>query len=232
MDTLSSARLSSSRPLNTASSCAIEQALSHADVFSLKRHYEQWSAHYDADVNAQAYCGPTFMIRFLQSLTPITAKGRDCRIMDACCGTGLVGEVLRQQGYGSVDGCDLSPAMVAQARATGTYRLLHGDVDLVCSLPLAFEQRYDLVLCCGAFIPGHLPPSALVGLMAMTRPGGFIVISVREAYYEAEAFQAHCHELEERHGLKLIGVHWHGPYLDGVKAHYLAFQVAAGEAWT
>lgn len=209
----------------TTTSGSIDHALNQTTTLSLREYYQQWSLHYDNDVGAQDYCGPTVMIDFMRRLPAVIAMGSDCRIMDACCGTGLVGHVLMRRGYDHVDGCDLSPAMVERARARAVYRQLYGDLDLTQAVPEQLQHRYDLVLCCGAFIPGHLPPSGLSGLIELTRPGGLIVLSVRAAYYADTAFQSHCQTLQRAHRLSLLDSRLNGPYLRDVQAHYLAFQV-------
>jgi predicted TPR repeat methyltransferase len=204
---------------------SIDHALDQTTTLSLREYYQQWSLHYDNDVSAQDYCGPTVMVDFLHSVPAAVAMGPDCRVMDACCGTGLVGRVLKARGFDHVDGCDLSPAMVEQARTRAAYRHLYGDLDLTRPVPERLQHRYDLVLCCGAFIPGHLPPSGLGGLIDLTRPGGLIVLSVRAAYYADTAFQGYCQGLQRAQRLTLLDSCLNGPYLRDVQAHYLAFQV-------
>ena len=49
--------------------------------------------------------------------------------LDLACGTGRIGVWLRGQGVGRLDGIDLTPEMLAQAKAKAVYdRLLQGDV--------------------------------------------------------------------------------------------------------
>ena len=51
-------------------------------------------------------------------------------IVDAGCGTGLIGVELARHGYRTIDGVDLSPAMVERARQRNVYRDLEDDFDL------------------------------------------------------------------------------------------------------
>jgi predicted TPR repeat methyltransferase len=48
----------------------------------------------------------------------------DARILDAGCGTGLVGEILKCKGFDDVVGIDFSPSMLDQAAEKGVYRSL------------------------------------------------------------------------------------------------------------
>ena len=64
-------------------------------------------------------------------------------MLDLACGTGRIGQWLRAQGVTQLDGLDLTPAMLAKARAREVYdRLLEGDVR---ATGLA-DAGYDLVL--------------------------------------------------------------------------------------
>ncbi|MES2887877.1 MAG: tetratricopeptide repeat protein, partial [Pseudomonadota bacterium] len=55
-------------------------------------------------------------------LAPLRASGqRFERVLDLGCGTGLCGRLIQAQA-GTVEGVDLSAAMVAQARTSGAYR--------------------------------------------------------------------------------------------------------------
>lgn len=50
---------------------------------------------------------------------------RESEILDVGAGTGLVGLALRELGYSRVDGFDLSPERLDQARVKGAYRAIH-----------------------------------------------------------------------------------------------------------
>ncbi|MCZ6604621.1 MAG: methyltransferase domain-containing protein [Alphaproteobacteria bacterium] len=64
-------------------------------------------------------------------------------ILDLGCGTGLVGVAVRPYAR-RLDGIDLSPAMIAQARATGIYdTLIEGEILAVLDRR---DTRYDLIL--------------------------------------------------------------------------------------
>ena len=209
----------------TSSTRSIEEALSHRDVDNLKRYYDHWARHYDTDVEAEAYCGPTMIVDLLDAVASQVNVQPDSQIIDACCGTGLVGRTLQERGYRQLSGCDLSQLMVEQAHATQAYQRLYGEIDLTLPLPSHLLQRFDAVLCCGAFIPGHLPASALRGLVAMTRPGGVVVVSIREVYYKTDHFEDLIQTLIRENGLSVLEKQKSARYLQSARAHYLAFKV-------
>lgn len=64
------------------------------------------------------------------------------RAVDLGCGTGRTGQWLRQNGVSSIDGVDLTPEMLAQARVRNAHdRLVEADV-IDTALPSA---TYDLI---------------------------------------------------------------------------------------
>ncbi len=102
---------------------------------------------------------------------------RSAQILDAACGTGLVGDGLARLGFDSVYGLDLSPGMLAVAGRKGVYRGL-AHVALGATLPYATGQ-FDAFIVSGAFTPRHAPPESFGELLRITRPGGLALFSLR-----------------------------------------------------
>ena len=84
---------------------------------------------------------------------------------------------------------DISPGMLAKARAKGLYRaLIEGRSD----------RRYqpscgrDMGRSClrGTFTHEHLGPEPLVNLLGIARAGGLFVIGVNGQHYEDRQFDA------------------------------------------
>ena len=210
----------------TSSTRSIADALSHHSTHHLERYYDHWARHYDADVEAEAYCGPTMVVDLLDAVAQRPAVRHVSRGLDACCGTGLVGRPLHERGYRQISGCDLSKPMIDQAQATQAYQHLYSQIDLTQPLPPDMLRRFDAVVCCGAFIPGHLPASALRGLIGMTQSGGVVVVSIREAYYDTAGFEPLLQALEDEQGVSVLQGQMSARYLQNAKAHYLALLVA------
>lgn len=159
-----------------------------ADVYGAKSPeearaiYNQWSDSYDADNLSRGFRLPALGAGLLARHLGADAGP----ILDACCGTGLVGETLGLLGYNQLTGCDISPDMLAAAGKTGCYGDLR-ETDL--GQPLSFEPHsFAGFVCVGAFGPGHAPPVSLEHLVQVTKPGGFGVFNLIEASYEAQGF--------------------------------------------
>ena len=126
-------------------------------------------------VDELGYRGPRIMVEALDVLAD--APRRFPRALDLGCGTGLMGRALA----GRVDtlaGCDLSPAMLAQARRTGLYARLV-EADLVAFLAAEPPGSAELVTAADVFIYlGDLAP-ALAGIARALAPGGLAVLTVQ-----------------------------------------------------
>ena len=174
------------------------------DPEHVRDYYDQWAQSYDADVGSIDYAGPQMGVALLAEFI----KAREgLKILDAGCGTGLVGAVLKAENFAAADGFDLSPEMAKQASESGAYREVKADIDIMLVGEHYAAESYDVILCIGVFTLGHVPPQALQELIALLKPGGLLIISVRKLYYDETNFQAELDKaLEEEHieQLKLL----------------------------
>ncbi|MER9470881.1 class I SAM-dependent methyltransferase [Mesorhizobium sp. M0482] len=215
---------------------ALEQAArtrikdSHAldgDTNRLAHFYRGWASSYELDVGRDGYCGPMIVAELAAAVqTAYLANERAAiAILDAGCGTGLVGVQLERLGFRSIDGIDLSDEMAEQARKTGVYRHVQGDVDLNGPLSDYSSAIYDITVCCGVFTLGHVRPEALSELARVTRPNGFIIASTRKSYAEATSFENEVRRLRDAGVLVTAQCLNDGKYIAEEGAHYWVFQV-------
>jgi predicted TPR repeat methyltransferase len=96
-------------------------------------------------------------------------------ILDAGCGTGLAASFLRPLA-GTLTGCDLSPQMLGQARATGHYdRLIEAELVGVLN---ANPESFDIVVAADVLIYfGTLSP-VFAAVRTALRPGGLFACSM------------------------------------------------------
>ena len=111
---------------------------SHYRTLPVRFGYAEWSAHYDRDMAQWPLDFPLLSrLRFVRF-----RKVR--RALDLACGTGRIGAWLKAKGVGVVDGIDLSPSMLEQARRKGVYRNLRLGNFLKARIP---GRGYGLITC-------------------------------------------------------------------------------------
>ncbi|MER9883577.1 class I SAM-dependent methyltransferase [Mesorhizobium sp. M0118] len=216
---------------------ALEQAArkrikdSHAldsDAERLAHFYRGWASSYDLDVGRDGYCGPIIVAELAGAVQAayLVRPRAATAILDAGCGTGLVGVELERLGFRMIDGIDLSEEMADMARQTRVYRDVQGDVDLNGPLSDYSSASYDITVCCGAFTLGHVQPSGLRELARVTRPKGFIIASTRKSYAEAASFEDEVRCLQNM-GILIPAQRLNdGRYTAEEDAHYWIFRVA------
>ena len=154
-----------------------------------RAHYDAWAERYDADNIARG-----LRTHFVGAAALAAHAPRRGPLLDAACGTGLVGEVLARVGFGPLVGCDLSHEMLARAQDRGLYaRLDRADLT---SLPYS-DGAFASFVCIGAFGPGHAPPECLAELVRVTAPGGVGVFNLREDTFAPQGFAVAMERLSE-----------------------------------
>lgn len=190
----------------------------------LANAYEKWAGDYDEDtIGVMGYVGPqtaaTMLDHYLNS--------KSVRVLDAGCGTGLVGEVLREMGYGNVDAMDYSCDMLREAEKKDVYnQCFEEDMNRDLALP---DNTYDATICVGTFTYAHVGPDAFEELVRITRPGGHITFTIRDGAYQEYGYRDKMLELEANNIWKLQEMR-EKDYLvkENVTAKFCTYQVLPG----
>lgn len=183
--------------------------------------YKDWAQDYDGDtVENFGYVAHVVSAKALNKFLP----QRETAILDAGCGTGLVGELLREMGYQTIDALDYSREMLQVAQDKGVYDAYH-HADL--SKPLLMDQNtYDAVICVGTFTYGHVGPQAFEELIRITKPRGVICFTIRDGAFEEYDFRENMVSLEREGAWELLEMS-DAPYLskEGVNCKLCTFAV-------
>ncbi len=159
---------------------AIHAAKTTADVQVV---YDKWAANYDQNLADMGYVAPLNAVKTFAPHLP----NRNARIMDAGCGTGLVGVALASLGYVNIDGVDLSPEMLAIAAKTNAYQALSSaDFQDTNDIP---DNSYDAAICVGVLGPvvgGEL----IEDLVRVVKSGGLVHFAIRSKWVDAVSHPA------------------------------------------
>jgi predicted TPR repeat methyltransferase len=145
--------------------------------------YDNWAEDYDESVLSYGYATPAVTAGFFGRYV----KPEDGMVLDAGAGTGMMGEVLVLLGYGNLVGIDISSNMLELARKKGVYKdLRQMELGLQLDLP---TNGFAAVISAGVFAAGHAPPESFEELVRVTKPGGYVIFSVRTDVFVDGGFQ-------------------------------------------
>ena len=198
------------------------------NVDKLRRFYDGWADEYDADVGSHGYGMPDMVASTLADAVDALGWKVDrtkISVIDAGCGTGLVGEALRTAGWTDLRGVDLSVEMAEKAAARGIYRTVEGGVDLTSPAADHLRGSSDAVTVGGVFTVGHVPPTALISMASLARNGGVLAVSTRDAYQRDTDWHGVVAELESDGLLERLVHTANGPYTMDSTGDYWAWKV-------
>ena len=105
---------------------------------------------------------------------------------------GLAGKCLADAGFTNIAAMDLSQGMLEEARKKNVYNSFH---QMTLGETLGFETgQFDAVISIGVFTLGHAPVDSFDELVRVTRPGGYVVFSLRVDMLE-EGYQDYFDKL-------------------------------------
>ena len=173
-----------------------KDVINKLDIYKLKtseellKYYQDWTDKnkYNKDMVDWNYTAPQETVSVLKK----HVFNKNCKILDAGCGTGLVGIELKKCGYSNIDGVDFSQNML-DLIPQGIYKKIE-KVDLNKLLKFK-DNMYDVVMCVGTFTYGHVKPQALDELIRITKNGGLICFTINEGIYEEYGFDNKIKEL-------------------------------------
>lgn len=154
-----------------------------------RRLYAKWAATYETSfVDAKQYRYPKAIAEVFNELV-----GAVIRVLDIGTGTGLTGMyVSRLRPELVIDGLDISPEMLAQAKlklredGAAVYRQLY-ERDLTKEVPNE-NPVYEALFSSGTFTHGHLGPECIANLLPLLAPNGWLVVGVNNEHYESKGF--------------------------------------------
>lgn len=108
-------------------------------------------------------------------------------ILDVGAGTGLLGVLLKNAGFTEIDGIDISPQMLLEAKKKCCYRQLF-EANLTRPLKFIPDKSYNGIVSSGTFTNGHLGPSVLDELLRVAQPNAVFALSVNAKHWQKKLF--------------------------------------------
>jgi predicted TPR repeat methyltransferase len=187
-------------------------AMSGAYVRAL---FDQYAPRFDEALRGLAYGAPA---RLREAVAKARPNSTFARMLDLGCGTGLAGAAFRPV-VRDLAGVDLSPAMVAQARAKQIYdRLEVGDLQQFLAVEGRERRNYDLVVAADVFVylfdlarvaaavAAVLSPAGLFAFTVETHAGDGVALGAKLRYQHGAAHVRGALAAAELHVLELSPV--------------------------
>ncbi len=193
----------------------LDKAYTARDADQTRDLYDEWSASYEAEVGEHGYATPARCAAALAQYAPdMTAP-----LLDFGCGTGLAGLAFRMAGFETIDGVDLSAAMLEQARAKNVYRSLE-----VIAPDAQLDRGYALIAAVGVIGPGAAPIGTFDTLMHALPRGGLLVFSFNDHALADRANTGRLNEWLDCGAARLLFAE-HGPHLPGINLNSTVYVV-------
>ena len=196
-----------------------------SDTSAITGIYDDWATGYDSDLDAWGYQAPTVATRLLANLVQ-----PDARVLDAGCGTGLVGAALVEAGFTDLAGIDVSTASLELARATGSYGVL-GVEDLASPPTGLADHAFAAVICVGVMTYLADVEATCREFCRITAPGAAIVLTQRSDLFVSRNTAAAFAAVEADGLWSVLDVTeprpylpGHGEYADEIGVHYACFR--------
>ena len=162
-------------------------------------YYDQWTVEnkYDKDMVDWKYSGPRETVELFTK----NIAQKDIKILDAGCGTGLVGVELNKNNFTNLDGADFSQQMLDLVPKNIYQNLFKLDLNKKVDIK---EDAYDGITCVGTFTFGHDNPPALDEKVRISKTTSFICFTINLGIYEEYGFDKKIKELEDDNSWKII----------------------------
>jgi ubiquinone/menaquinone biosynthesis C-methylase UbiE len=143
------------------------------------------------------YSGPQETVDLFAKHIPT----KDIKILDAGCGTGLVGIELKKKGFQNFDGADFSQKMLDLVPKNIYQNLFKIDLNKKIGIK---DNTYEGITCVGTFTFGHVNPPALDEMVRICKTGSLICFTINIGIYEEYGFDKKIKELEDKNSWKII----------------------------
>ena len=162
-------------------------------------YYDEWTKEnkYDKDMVDWKYSGPQETVNLFKKYN----LKKEIKILDAGCGTGLVGLELKKNGFTNIDGADFSQKMLDLVPANVYKNIFKIDLNQEVKI---IDESYDGITCVGTFTYGHVNPPVLDEMVRICKKKSYICFTINLGIYKEYGFDKKIKELEDKKSWKII----------------------------
>ena len=164
-------------------------------------YYVNWTkkGEYNKNMISWNYQAPQNTVKLFNK----HALNKDINILDAGCGSGLVGIELQKYGYTKITGADFSKEMLDLI----PHNIYHQLELIDLNEKLKYEDNFfDAITCVGTFTYGHVKANALNELIRILKKNGLICFTINEGIYKKYQFDLKIKQLSDDKLWNIIGI--------------------------
>ena len=162
----------------------------------IAEHYDELSSHYEHIYLSVGYHDPLKCAELAHEI--FGEKSSEVEIFDMGCGTGLVGQYLKERGFKKVVGVDASKGMLDKAAEKNSYsELKELFLGLPDTFPREYHNRFDAITAAGILAEGHLDNKVFDEMLLSLKTGGYAIFATRTMYLTQYSYGDRIRELTE-----------------------------------
>ena len=170
---------------------------------NISEHYDELSNHYEDIYLMVGYHDPLKCAELAKELFGDQAEEK--QIFDMGCGTGLVGQYLKERGFKHIVGVDASKGMLEKAKEKASYsELKELFLGLPDTFPDEYRNRFDAITAAGILAEGHLDNKVFDEMILALKTGGYAIFATRTMYLEQYSYAQGIKKLEDEGKWKQI----------------------------
>jgi len=167
------------------------------DHDNLAKIYDERTGFYEEVCREIMYLPPVIVTKELASMFKNESLNNKL-VLDIGAGSGLVGEKLQEAGFKNLHALEPSMKMLKIAKQKNVYGKFFSCYVTADPIPTIESNTYDTVVSGGCFLPNHIKMEALQEFARVTKPGGFVVITIRDFEYEMNFMEEISKLMKER----------------------------------
>ncbi|XP_057676067.1 methyltransferase-like protein 27 isoform X1 [Corythoichthys intestinalis] len=156
--------------------------------------YDRWAQTYEQDVDLIEYRAPGLAAGRVSD--HFSGERRTAAVLDVACGTGMVAQMMKRDGFERFVGVDGSKGMLQHARDSGLYQDLKLAMLGDQTLPVPADE-FDVVMIVGGLSASHVPVKVIRELWMAAKRGGLICMTTRSNHDNLEYKEALEGEMAE-----------------------------------
>lgn len=164
-----------------------EEVPTRADDDYLRELFDTFANSFDESLQALGYRAPELLA---SSLGEYVSTEGELDILDAGCGTGLCGPLLRSMAKRLI-GVDISPGMIEKAQPRGVYDELV--VNELCDFMRRRPAEFDVVVSADTLVYFGALEEAAAAARSCLRPEGLLAFTLEQLTEGTEGFRIQPH---------------------------------------